>query len=66
MTRLRLVSIRSEYDAKIIVSLNLTVVRYSQGMGNALRTLQMLPIALPIACECLRVLTANDTIRNIR
>ena len=55
-----------------------TVVRHSQEMGNgkrykrlanALRTLQMLPNALPtlpMACECLRILTANDGIRNIR
>ena len=54
-----------------------TVVRHSQDMGigdrykrlaNALRTLQMLPNALPtlpMACERLRTLTANDSIRNI-
>ena len=55
-----------------------TVVRHSQEMGNGerykrlangLRALQMLPNALPtlpMACECLRILTANDDIRNIR
>ena len=54
--------------------LNLTVVRHSQGMGNgerykrlanALRTLRVLPNALPtlsMACECLRILKANDSI----
>ena len=69
---------RSEYDAGLIVFLKLTVVRHSQGMrngerykrlANALRTLQVLPNALPtlpMACECLRILTANDSIRNIR
>ena len=58
--------------------MNLTVARHSQGMGNserykrlanALQTLKMLPNALPtlqMACECLRILTANDGIRNIR
>ena len=58
--------------------LNLAVVRHSQGMGNgerynrlanALRTLQMLPNGLPMlpmACECLRKLTATDSLRNIR
>ena len=78
MTRLRLVYIRSEYDSGLIVFLNFTVVRHSQGMGNgerykrlanALRTLQMLSNALPtfpMACESLRILTANDSIRNIR
>ena len=76
--RLRLISIRSEYDAGLIVFLNLTVVRHSQGMGNgerykrlanALRALQMLPNTLPtlsMACECLRKLTANDSIHNSR
>ena len=55
-----------------------TVVRHSQEMGigerckrlaNALRTLQMLPNALPtlpMACKCLQTLTANDSIRNVR
>ena len=76
--RLRLISIRSEYDAGLIVFLNLTVVRHSQGMGNgerykrlanALRALQMLPNTvptLPMPCECLRKLTANDSIQNFR
>ena len=57
---------------------NLTVVRHPQGMRNgelykrlvnALRTLQVLPnalLTLSMACECLRQLTANDSIRNIR
>ena len=57
---------------------NLTVVGHSQGMGNgelckrlvnALRTLQVLPnalLTLPMDCECLRKLTANDSIRDIR
>ena len=68
MTRLRYEKRRSEYD---------DAGRYSQGMGNgerykrlanALRTLQMLLNALPtlpMACECLRKLTANDSILNI-
>ena len=41
--------------------------RYKR-LANALRTLQMLPNALPslrMACECLRKFTANDSIRNI-
>ena len=54
------------------------VVRHTQGMGNgerykrlanALQTLQVLPTALPtlpMACECLQKMTANDDIRNIR
>ena len=54
-----------------------TVVKYSQGMGNgecykhlanALRTLQMLPNAIPtvpMACECLRKLTIPKLV-NIR
>ena len=62
----------------INVFLNLTVVRHLQGMGNgerykrlanALRTLQMLPNALPtlpMACKCLQKLTANGSICNIR
>ena len=41
MTRLRLVKIRSEFDAGLIVFLNLkretTVVRYLQGMRNGER-----------------------------
>ena len=58
--------------------MNLTVARHSQAMGNgerlkrlanALQTLQMLLNALPtlpMACECLRILMANDSSRNIR
>ena len=82
ITRLRLVQIRSEFEVGVIVFLNLkketTVVRHSQGVGNgecykrfaiASRALQMLPNALPklpMACECLRKLPANDSIRNTR
>ena len=42
--------------------------RYKR-LENALRTLQMLPNALPrlpMACECLRELTVEDSIRKIR
>ena len=41
--------------------------RYKR-LANALRALQMFPNALPtlpMACECLRKLTADDSIRNI-
>ena len=42
--------------------------RYKR-LANALQTLQMLPnglSTLPMACKCLRKLTSNDSIRNIR
>ena len=57
------------YDAGLIVFLNLTVVRHSQGMGNgerykrlpnALRTLQMIPNVL-LTLHCLRKLSKIDS-----
>ena len=42
--------------------------RYKR-LANAIRTLQMIPnalLTLLMACECLRKMAANDSIRNIR